>query len=181
MKLYLKYIYAYLSIFFLALAFVINANAAPVRSFGAPSNILPKLHLLNVNEIEAGTLGMNKACNRQVREYGHMLWRDHFNADKKVLRFARVKFVSLQALPQFTQWELRNMQKQKLGLKLLHRLNTCQFDQRFLLEMRDAHAFAIQLVELALQSGSDSDLTPFLRQTLQHLRMHHRMAIQLLR
>lgn len=146
---------------------------------GAPEMILPKLNLIDSLEVQAGELGESKACNSEVEGFAGDLVADHTAHRQQVQEMAIAQNIDIHRVT-LSLWEAREIQKMQNAMVLLQARQGCSFDMIFLEAMIDAHSFAIEVVESAMTVENDQDLAVFLEDTLATLRLHHKMAIDLL-
>lgn len=145
---------------------------------GAPQAILPKLHALNLAEIDAGELAAEKGCSAGVKAYGQKLADDHKDADEDVMELAQEHSVDLDN----AEWSDEDQDKldaHDAAMNELEGMTDCSFDDEFAKVMVDAHEFAISVVESALDDPNNSELDEFLTETLAELELHLAAAEEL--
>jgi putative membrane protein len=121
----------------------------------------------NLAEIELARLATTRGQSQAVRRYGHMLVKDHSDANFLLRGMAVGKRVLVPG-------ELRPEDRRKV--QRLSGLSGRAFDQAFLQQMITDHQEAIQMYETFIQRGTDPDLLDYARKTLPHLREHLRVA-----
>jgi predicted outer membrane protein len=160
----------------------LSAGALPAAAElakGDPAMILPKAHLLNQTEILAGETGEKRACRADVRSFGRMLWQDHKSSDRQVMGQLEQRGISPLNVP-LDSYEASQVQKLKAALEELAHKRGCAFDRPFLLAMRDAHVFAIQVFQAALATATDPQIRSLVQATLPALQSHLAKAEELL-
>src|SRR5436309_3153202 len=63
-------------------------SAATSLRISADSDVFARIHQANLNEIELGLLGLQKASSADVKDYAQMLLQDHQLADQKLVQTA---------------------------------------------------------------------------------------------
>jgi putative membrane protein len=59
------------------------------------AQMFQRIHMVNLMEMDAGKLAVERATSQKVREYGTMLVRDHQNADQRIQKLATDRGVTL--------------------------------------------------------------------------------------
>ncbi len=163
----------------MTLGFATSALALTTLGQGAPRTVLPKLYFLDNLEIEAGELGIQKACDARVKSYARMLKVEHTNHRLQVESQARSRNI-YHARVRLTQAETAEVQKIQRSLIELRAMNNCDFDSDYLFAMIDAHTFVMSVTRAAMTRENDRSLRSFLNGTLASLRAHREQARVLL-
>ena len=143
----------------------------PVKSTqeptGADKEFMNKAAMANNAEIEWGKLATQKASSMAVKRYGHLMVKDHSEANFKLKEIAVGKKVFL---PEDVPAAERNAMNRIGGL------SGAAFDKAFMAHMVKAHEAAVALFSRQAKNGKDPDLKNYAVQTLPHLRMHLKSA-----
>ncbi|HEX4922916.1 MAG TPA: DUF4142 domain-containing protein [Bdellovibrionales bacterium] len=141
------------------------------RAF-SESEVLSKVHLLDLSEIFAGRLGAARGMKAEVKDYGKMLLADHRKHDTELHALAQQRSASLLQVVPVEQWEREGFLKQSAALKELLTLRGCAFDMKYLDTMIEAHMFGIELINRNLQFVANTPSADFLNATLPVLQAH---------
>jgi predicted outer membrane protein len=164
----------------LAAAFLtLTAAPAFAASKGEPGMALPKLHAINLNEIESGDIVARRGCDPEVRALARLISDDHKRLDADLQETARLMIVPLNEV-RVDAYEYHNFQKQMRDLKNLRRMNTCAMDLAFLKSMRDGHIFAGSLVDQAMNDPASAPIRPVLENTAATIPVHYNGSVRLL-
>lgn len=146
---------------------------------GDPEMILPKLHAINLSEIEAGDLAARKACRADVKNFGRIVARDHRALDVTVQRLSRLNRIQLNEVF-VDDYERQNFLKQENDNRRLRQMDGC-VDRAFLRSMRDAHVFSYRVMQEALADPASAPLRRDLLVTRSNVIKHYNMSVNLLR
>lgn len=174
-----KTISGYISAIVMAFALPLVGHAA-TETRSSDRQILAKLHFVNIVEIDASELALERACSSSVEAYALYLYDHHSHLDRAVRQLAAVKQVSVNRIT-FQPWEMANVNKHMAMMKRLENMKTCRFDRQFLITMRDDHNFAAQMISLAIAGERDMQVRGFLTSTLTVIRNHRQIAMDLLK
>ncbi|RZA04389.1 MAG: DUF4142 domain-containing protein [Proteobacteria bacterium] len=155
------------------------AGIAEAATMGEPGMVLPKLHTINVNEIEAGNIAGRRACDPEVRRLGSLISRDHQRLDASLQAVAQDQVVPLGEVF-VNEWEQQNFRKQEAELKVLRAKRDCTFDIAFLKSMRDGHMFARTVVEEAMNDPASMSIRQVLTDTAATIPVHYNGSVELL-
>lgn len=164
------------------LSFAAICAFAPLLSHaakGAPEMILPKLHAINLSEIEAGDLAARKACRADVKRFARIVARDHRALDVTVQRLSQQNRIQLNEVF-VDEFERQNFLKQENDNRRLRRMEGCA-DRAFLVSMRDAHVFSYRVVNEALADAASAPMRRELLSTRANVLKHYNMSLNLLR
>lgn len=126
-------------------------------------DFLRKAAETNHAEIAAGRLGVEKAQNADVKQYGHHMVEDHTQAQLKLEELARQENVTLPREP-----GAEHRQK----MEDLRRLSGTEFDKAFMGLMVEDHQKAVTLFETASRQAKDEQVKTFAEKTLPVLKEH---------
>lgn len=138
-------------------------TASPAKPSKQDRNWLKKIHQGNLAEIQAGQLAKEKGSAEAVREFGALLVKDHDELDKQVVKTAKQLGVKL---PKNSSGE------QKRTLAALRDASRSDFDQEFLIAMRDAHEKAVAQTKTEIEKGSSPQVKQLAEQALPQLERH---------
>jgi putative membrane protein len=144
-------------------------RSAPVDV--TPQLILEKLHLANLEEIEAGRLAEQSGTDR-VKDYARTLQRDHRAADEKVKALAKKKGLAFADKPAPSQ-------KHQAEKDMLAGLTGADFDRAFTGMMAQGHRQLIAAAQRWRSPCKDEDVCALLDQMMPRLREHEQMAEKL--
>jgi putative membrane protein len=122
----------------------------------------------NLQEASAGQLAMQKAKRADVRSFGHMMVKDHGDAEQQLLALAKRRDIHLP--PAATG-----------GIKPdLLLLNAKDFDSAYVHAMSAGHGNTVQMFENYATTGKDPAVRAWAQQMLPTLKMHleHIKAIE---
>ncbi len=97
--------------------------------------------IANTNDIETGTLAMQRGQSKEVRDFGAMIVRDHRGMQQTGRDLAKKLGVTPTPPPE-GPFSL----KHKAAMQMLREVKTAEFDQAFLKHEASYHAEVIQLV-----------------------------------
>lgn len=144
-----------------------NLDEQPLNS----QSFVVQAALINMAEVEIGTLAQKNSANADVRRFGAQLVKDHRDSFTKLKNIAAEAKIALPAELDPEHQMLRDE---------LNKLDGPAFDAKFANAMVNGHEKAIGLFKLA---GSSEKLTPALRSyatsTLPTLQQHAQTAHQL--
>jgi len=160
----------------LTLAFTAPAFAA---SKGEPIMAMPKLHAINLNEIEAGNFIARRGCDPEVRDLAALIARDHKRLDNDLQLAAREQVVPLGEV-MVDAYEQRNFEKQMADTKALKAMRTCARDVAFLRSMRDGHIFARNVLDEALSDPASLSIRGLLLDASATVPVHYNGSVRLL-
>jgi predicted outer membrane protein len=149
------------------------------ESKGAPAAALPKLHAINLNEIESGDIVARRGCDPEVRDLARLISDDHKRLDAELMDAARLQVVPLDDV-RVDGFEYMNFMKQARDLKNLRKMNTCAVDAAFLRSMRDGHVFAGTLVDQAIADPASLPIRAVLANTAATIPVHYNGSVRLL-
>ncbi|RZA08231.1 MAG: DUF4142 domain-containing protein [Proteobacteria bacterium] len=155
------------------------AGTANAASMGEPTMVLPKLHTINVNEIEAGNIAARRACDPEVKALGELISRDHKRLDASLKAVAQDQAVPLGEVF-VNEWEQQNFNKQTAELEVLRKTRDCSLDIAFLKSMRDGHVFSGTVVEQAMNDAASGSIRDVLRDTAETIPVHYNGSVELL-
>jgi putative membrane protein len=122
-----------------------------------------------MTEIQAGQLAEQKGMDKEVKEYGSMMVKDHTAAAERLRSIAAAKNISLpSAISPEMQKNLDDLQK-KDGKK---------FDKDYMAMMVSDHKKVIRAFEDESKNGSDADIRAFADSTLHTLHKHLDQAVK---
>lgn len=124
----------------------------------------------NTAEVEAGQLAENKGDNKEVRDFGAMMVKDHGEAQGKLKAIAGSLSVSA---PDSVDQEHKDL-KTKLS-----DLSGKAFDKAYIDAQLKDHRATIALFEKEINGGSNTQLKEFATSTLPHIKMHLEKAEKL--
>jgi putative membrane protein len=110
------------------------------------TELLPKLHHVNQEEIKAGQLAQQQSSSSDVKDYGKMLVKDHQQADQELTTLAKTINVDLTAMKTDTKSpEKREVKQHKMDQ--LQTMTGKDFDRGFLQMMVNGHQHVIDIVK----------------------------------
>ena len=132
---------------------------------------LQKIHDHNQKQIQMGRLAESKGVARGVKELGKRLVQDHMSSDEKVSALLRERHLDLTALATTTSSDPAHAAaSDKAG---------SDFDRSFATQVVTDHMRAIDAIEAARKSTTDSRLRDFYTALLPVL-LGHKQAAQAL-
>jgi len=142
--------------------------------------LLERLHHVNQQEIQLGTLAQQNSQSQEVKSYGSMLVRDHTSADDRVMAYAKKKGLTLSTPKPMDDVERRAMAAERANGEKLQVLKGMPFDSCFLASMVGDHDAVLGKVMAAQQNVTNPELTPLLQQISQSVTQHRQQAYGLL-
>lgn len=140
-----------------------TAKAIPSTVSKADQDFAVNAAIAGMTEIQAGQMAEQKATSKDVKEYGHMMVRDHTEAADKLKAIANRKNITLPStLTPDAQKKIDNLQ-QETGKK---------FDKDYMAMMVSDHKKVIGAFEDESKNGSDADIRAYADSTLHTLRIH---------
>lgn len=125
--------------------------------------VLDRIHAINQEEIQAGTMAEKNGSSVAVKEYGKMLKTDHESADEKVKKTAEDLKYTLK------EPDAAQMAKKEEKLKSLQGK---EFDTTFLKEMVRDHKDAIAELTKAEKQLKDTEAGKMIKEVLPQLKKH---------
>lgn len=113
------------------------------------TELLPKLHHVNQEEIKAGELAQQKSSSSDVKNYGKMLVKDHQQADQELTTLAKKINVDLTAMTAM-KTDTKSQEKREVKQHKMDQLQTMtgkDFDRGFLQMMVNGHQHVIDVVK----------------------------------
>jgi putative membrane protein len=140
---------------------------------------LAKLHHINQMEIKAGQMAKKNSQNKQVKQYGEMLIKDHSLADKQITALAKKENIELTMPAPTDPSEQAERQSDMDAMSRLETLKGEEFDREFSKMMVEGHQKAIDMVQTAVRQTQDSKIQGLLNKLLPVLKEHLRVAEQI--
>ncbi len=122
---------------------------------------------INLTEVEAGRLAMEKGGHEDVKRFGHHMMEDHTQWNEDLVAFAKKKGVALPGQPD---------EAQKKAVADLAKLSGTEFDKKYVGMMVADHAKAVALFEDKAKRAQDPDVRAWAEKTVPKLREHLNMA-----
>jgi putative membrane protein len=145
------------------------AAAASGKLGGADQKFVESAAIGGLYEVEAGRIA-EKSANRQVKQFGARMVRDHGAANAKLKQIVTAQGGSVpQSLDQEHQQELDHLRS----------LHGSEFAQAYMQNMVKDHDTDAQEFGQAAQSLDDPQLKSFAQQTLKVIEAHDKMAHQI--
>lgn len=151
-----------------------NGTVIEDRSVAGVPEVLSKVHVINQSEIELGNLAIQKANDKAVVRYGHMLVKDHTRAEDDA-----VKLASEENIPLDRNSDEAMREENKTLFQNLKKLDGHEFDVEFIDAMVDGHAKAIELVKAVKVDSQDENAQKFFSKLLPNLEKHENQALKL--
>ena len=139
------------------------ARSIPATVSKADQNFAVNAADAGMTEVQAGQLAVQKGMEKDVKDYGKMMVKDHTEAADKLKAIAAGKNITLPATVS------ADMQKH---LDDLQAKSGKDFDKAYMNMMVDDHKKVISAFEDESKNGSDADLRAFADSTL-HTLHHH--------
>lgn len=140
-----------------------TAKTIPSTVSKADQDFAVNAAIAGMTEIQAGQMAEQKTKSAEVKEYAHMIVRDHTEAADKLKAIANRKNITLPStLTPDAQKDLDNLQ-QETGKK---------FDKDYMAMMVSDHKKVIGAFENESKNGSDADIRAYADSTLHTLRIH---------
>jgi len=127
---------------------------------------------INLGEVDAGNLAIQRSSNTAVKSFGEMLVNDHQKAQTDLMNIAKNAGYDL---PAETDQEHKDL------LSMLQTLNGPAFDSAFIYTMLQGHDKAIMVQQNEMQTGSDQALKDYAAGILPVITMHRDHADSLAR
>ena len=143
------------------------------------TELLPKLHHVNQEEIKAGQLAQEKGSSSDVKRYGKMLVDDHKQADQQLTALAKNVKVDLTAM----KTDAKSQEKREVKQHKMDQLQTMtgkDFDRGFAQMMANGHQHVIDLIK-ASRDDARPEVKAFLDKQLPVLDKHLATAKDLLK
>jgi putative membrane protein len=150
----------------LALSAVLLSAAHAEMLPRTEGEFLGKLHHANQMEIALGNLAKERASSREVRDYGDRLVRDHQNAEREMIEFARNHGISISQPP-----AVKRAQDKK-AMEKLRGLNGSELDRELVSMMVKDHRKVIDQMTAARSRFTDPKLDALLDKMLPVLKEH---------
>jgi putative membrane protein len=144
-----------------------SSAQSPAKLTAADQKFLKKAADDGLDEIELGKLAVQKAPNRQVKNFGQRMIDDHGKANDQLKAMASNKGVEL---PQKTG------SKNKARKERLAKLSGDQFDNAYMAEMLKDHKEDVAEFLQESKAGGDADVKAFATTTLPTLESHLKLA-----
>ncbi|MDP4248039.1 MAG: DUF4142 domain-containing protein, partial [Bacteroidota bacterium] len=116
-----------------------------------------------MTEVQLGQLAQQKGTDKEVKDYGAMMEKDHTAAGDKLKAVASSKNITMPAAVSPDMQKAINDLQQKSGK---------DFDKAYINQMIDDHKKVISMFESESKNGSDADIKAFADSTLPTLRKH---------
>jgi putative membrane protein len=116
-----------------------------------------------MTEVQLGQLAQQKGTDKEVKDYGAMMEKDHTAAGDKLKAVASSKNITMPAAVSPDMQKAINDLQQKSGK---------DFDKAYINQMIDDHKKVISMFESESKNGSDADIKAFADGTLPTLRKH---------
>ena len=117
----------------------------------------------NTAEVEAGAMAAEKSTNKDIKDFGSMMVKDHGDAQAKLKGIA--SSLSLNA-PDSVDQEHKDMKTKLSGL------SGKAFDTEYIAAQVKDHSATIALFEKEISNGINAQLKEFASATLPHIKMH---------
>lgn len=114
-------------------------------------------------EVALGKLAETKAANAKVKNFAEMMVKDHSKANDELMAIAKTKNITLPAAP--------DAEHQK-KLDDLSKLSGKDFDKAYVDAMVDGHKKVLDMMKMAADKCSDSELKAFAAKTAPVVQMH---------
>lgn len=123
-----------------------------------------EIHHINLKEVELAKLALDRASSPQVKEFAQMIRSDHERSDRELTSLAKSQKVSLNSFSSST-WE-------KAAMDDLKKMKGAQFDEAFVMMMKDGHQTATLHLEKLKEKVKDPQLGAFIEKTLPVMKDH---------
>jgi putative membrane protein len=155
-----------------------DTNAVKMDSSGTTDHATPTIpasvsksdasFIVNVadagmTEVQLGQLAQQKGMEKDVKNYGAMMEKDHTAAGDKLKAVAGSKNITVPSAVSPDMQKVIDGLQQKTGK---------DFDKAYINQMVDDHKKVIGMFEDESKNGSDADIKAFADSTLPTLRMH---------
>lgn len=117
----------------------------------------------NLAEVALGKLAGTKSANAQVKNFAEMMVKDHTKANDDLMGIAKEKNITLPAAPD------ADHQKK---LDDLSKLSGKDFDKAYIDAMVDGHKKVLDMMKIASDKCSDSELKAFAAKMVSPVQMH---------
>jgi putative membrane protein len=145
-------------------------TTSPASLGGQDSEFVRKAASINLQEINASKLALERSQNNDVRGFAEMMGKDHADAND------RLKDVATGLKADFPREVLPEHKAVEDRLKTL---SGAPFDREFCSAMVDGHQKAVDLFQQQATSGQNDQLKAYAQTMLPKLRMHLDHATQL--
>jgi len=119
-----------------------------------------------MEEIELSKLALNKATNKEVKDFAQKMVTDHTKASNELKALAGKKKVTLPAELDPAQAAMATS---------MGRLSGAEIDKEYVDAMVEAHEKDVSLFKAQAENGTDADTKAFATKTLPTLQMHLNM------
>ncbi|WP_018625902.1 DUF4142 domain-containing protein [Niabella aurantiaca] len=167
-----KWIMGGLAIALLSGFYTGSKNARPNLPDQPDTSYVSKTAYINLGEINAGNLAIQRSSNTDVKSFGEMLVNDHQRAQADLMTIAKNAGYDL---PSETDQEHKDL------LSMLENLNGQAFDSAFIYAMLQGHDKAIMVQQREIQTGSDQALKDYAAGILPVITIHRDHADSLAR
>jgi len=111
------------------------------------ADVLARIHWSNQHEMQVGQLIKTKGATREIRNYGDRLFRDHQNADAKILALARDHKITINDPTPLSEHEKAMMARARELPGELESLTGAELERRFLAAMKTDHEESIRMLQ----------------------------------
>lgn len=149
-----------------------SKTVCPNRPDQPDTGYVSQTTYINLGEINAGNLAIQRSSNTAVKSFGELLVADHQKAQNDLVNIAKNAGYDI---PAETDQEHNDL------LAMLGNLNGQAFDSAFIYTMLQGHDKAIMVQQNELQTGSDQALKDYAAAILPVITMHRDHADSLAR
>ncbi len=134
--------------------------------------IIAHLHQVNQNEIMAGRLAEKSGSTQAVKSYGQMLVKDHQQADRDLMSYAKKHNTKIPAETAKNEADKKEIEDSKDAMKRLKNMKGADFDREFLRMMADDHDKELAKIDSEVGQINDSDLSTMIKDLKPVLQKH---------
>jgi putative membrane protein len=138
-----------------------DADMAPTTAAG----FVQKVAVSDMFEIQSSNLAMDKASNKEIKDFAKMMVKDHTDSTQKLKDTLKKSNSKIE--PPAT---LDDKHAQKL--EKLRGLSGTEFDKQYVMDQQEGHDAAANLLKSYSQNGDNKDLKQFASQVLPVVETH---------
>jgi putative membrane protein len=151
--------------------------AGKVKLTDSELQVVAHYHAVNQLEVDLGKAAQKRSANAGVKQYGAMLVKDHGDADKKLVTFAKKSGQKIPAEKPATEAEKQDKADLKAKVAKLKTLKGAEFDKLYLTMMIEGHEKELANIDAKIADVENAELADMLKAkkpVLQHHADHAR-------
>jgi putative membrane protein len=141
--------------------------------------VVAHYHDLNQMEIELGKVAMKQSSTPAVKSYGEMLVKQHGDADKQLVGFAKKTGQTVPKEKPVTDADKMDKAEQQKSAAAVKKLKGADFDREYLRLMVEGHDKELAKIDTKMGEVQNAELADMLRATKPMLQAHADQAREL--